>query len=653
MSYGSTINNNLLVGGNLNISSNLTVGSTTNTSTNNLYGNTTINTSNNGYSGSLIINMPHAGSRLVFPTDFSLNGLINTNYGTGLGIYWNGYNSGWGETDFISYGQGGQGGFAFVSMSGSGPNPNKLTPIANFLNPGSGSSEIFTNLDISGNLNVISNTSGLTLTNNSTSNSSVTLNAFNSNDITDFLGVGNKGILLTGGTGSQYGFATSPDGGGPYPIFKFNYDTDSKFNLNYGLDVSGNLDISGNLNVISNTSGLTLTNNSTSNSSVTLNAFNSNDITDFLGVGNKGILLTGGTGSQYGFATSPDGGGPYPIFKFNYDTDSKFNLNYGLDVSGNLDISGNLTVGSESNAFQSTLWGTLYLLNPNSSIAKISFGGGNSGAISCNNIDDGNLYMNTGLDISGTLIFSQPINGTGTQAMNGIQINGQNSTKLCFPLLSNAFNQWTTNGYVPGGLGITWSNQDKGETDLIGYGGGSSSSGGVSIYSYNTNGGTPGGDAGSNNTTLIANFWQDGSTIYNNLTVTQQYTSGAPVSSGIYNYFFDSNSLDSGGLNVFITINVSSGSYGTLFFNVNIPGIGSETISSSYVCAPNGAVQIGPQNNLKVTSNPTMPSMQIFPSGGNSLYLTGVNYFLYSTTPTVNVSVYGTPPTNVFAYFQP
>ena len=232
--------------------------------------------------------------------------------------------------------------------------------------------------------------------------------------------------------------------------------------------------------------------------------------------------------------------------------------NLTIDAS-NVDISGNLFVGSDTNYSSTNLWGTLYLLNTDYNIAKISFGPEGSGALSCNNLVDNNLYMNTGLDISGNLIFTQP-----TNAMNGIQLNNQSEKYVYFPSTTNALNPYSNlSGYTPFGLGITWSNLSQGETDLIGYGGGSSTSGGVSIYSYNTNG-------GADNPTHIADFWPTGSNIYTGLNVGITNTSSSTTNLW--------GNLNVRGLLSTLTYNASGGGMAT---NIGIYTYGASIVSST------------------------------------------------------------------------
>ena len=168
-------------------------------------GNITFPNANNG--------IQFSGGTLTFPSSNPLTPSTETN---GLGMIWS--INGQGETDLIGYGGGGYGtgGISIYGYNDFSGNDNS-TRIADFWPTGS---NIYTSL---------------TLSNNSdpSYNSTVSLNAFNSNNITDYLSVGGAGILISS-TG-QYGFATSS---GSYPVLSFNSTSDQNFNLNYGLDIN-------------------------------------------------------------------------------------------------------------------------------------------------------------------------------------------------------------------------------------------------------------------------------------------------------------------------------------------------------------------------------------------------------------------------------
>lgn len=139
------------------------------------------------------------------------------------------------------------------------------------------------------------------------------------------------------------------------------------------------------------------------------------------------------------------------------------------------------------------------------------------------NANDGNFAMSTGLDISGSLVFAVGPSSNSEQFFTGIPLNlagAGTNCNLIFPSLSGALTPYATCGSLgsnweaPVGLGITWSITGYGETDLIGYGGGNPGSGGVTVWGYDC-----GNPASGDNETRIADFWPNGSIIYNNLTL--------------------------------------------------------------------------------------------------------------------------------------
>jgi hypothetical protein len=221
------------------------------------------------------------------------------------------------------------------------------------------------------------------------------------------------------------------------------------------------------------------------------------------------------------------------------------------------------------------------------------------------NTGDGNFNMSTGLDISGSLIFMPSLSNSIQQYFTGIPLNGNDSgttINLTFPyttvgsnLNSNALTPYSTSGspgttwLAPCGLGITWNLTGTGEVDLIGYGGSSSTSGGITIYGYNDDGGV--GD----NANRIADFWPTGSTLYSGLTLynttssssgTIEYNtnndgnfymnhgldingelnvSNSVGTYGIYSYSIPGTSLNNGTSNVYVSFTFNPGSYGSIY----------------------------------------------------------------------------------------
>ena len=231
------------------------------------------------------------------------------------------------------------------------------------------------------------------------------------------------------------------------------------------------------------------------------------------------------------------------------NSDGNFAMNTGLDINGNLDVTGSTSI---NNHFTLSNEGSYSVLSitPGSIASSTLLGvstslqiGSNTSGTGCYlqiqngdvsgnlsiNATDGNFYMNTGLDVSGNLVFTQSVDGS-IQQYNSIQLNGGNGSFLSFPYNNNggtssqAFTSYALYNYSPSGLGITWSYTGNGETDLIGYGGGNAGAGGITIYSHNTN--ANGTGTQEDVSTRIADFWPNGSTIYNNLTLGKNLTLG-------------------------------------------------------------------------------------------------------------------------------
>ena len=398
--------------------------------------------------------------------------------------------------------------------------------------------------------------------------------------------------------------------------------------INNNLLVGGNLDINNNLNFV-NQSGGTIT---TLNNNKPLNIYSLglNLISDYFTIGVQSRPSQIDLCGNLNFLNQTGG---KIISLYNNITYTDLTID-----ASNIDISGNLTVGSQTNPSITNLYGNLNFLNTSTSNATISFGGNsNSPALSSNNLSDGNLYMNTGLDISGNLIFTKP--------MNGIRLNENtdNDKILCFPSLSNAFNQWTTESYVPYGLGVTWNYQGYGETDLIGYGGGSPYSGGVSIYSYNTNNGSIGGNPGSDNKTLIANFFQDSSTIYTKLNVVGSLVINNNNNYGNYNQTFTLTDL---GQYVFFSLQSGTGAFiivtmttSDTYNQVNMYSMSCINTSTGIVNRGN-SVMINPQTNNELNFSQTgvpSPGFQTYPSNYPATMNISFLNAIFSTFPYVYI----------------
>jgi hypothetical protein len=222
-----TVNGNLNVTGSTSINNNLTVNGTNNfTGTTNISGSSiTIN------GGALTIDMPNGGATITFPGSFSTTTPI-VHPSTGLGIYWNGIQQ-QGETDLISYGQGGVGGFSLFSVNDS---PSSiLTLIANFFPNGS---TIYSSLDISGNSLTLSNEGSYSVL-------SITPGSLASSTL---LGVSTS--LQIGSNTTEPNCYLQIQNGDVSGNLSINA-TDGNFDMTTGLDVSGNLTLDGSLNTFS------------------------------------------------------------------------------------------------------------------------------------------------------------------------------------------------------------------------------------------------------------------------------------------------------------------------------------------------------------------------------------------------------------------
>lgn len=330
----------------------------------------------------------------------------------------------------------------------------------------------------------------------------------------------------------------------------FDTNSDENFAMNKGLDINGDLNITGGQIQISNSTG-----SDTILSMIPGSAAS----TTFLGVSTS-LQIGSNTGGTDCYLQIQNGNTTGNLY-YNNTGDNNFYMNTGLDINGDLNISPTyeLNVGSSANASTTNLYGNLNLLNLSTTNSTISFGQYGSPGLSYNNLSDGNLYMNTGLDISGNLVFTQQT-ATSTEQFKGIQLNySAQGSYLCFPYANTNGSSMNTNafsppsGTTPTGLGIIWDNtSSQGEVDLIGYGGGSSTSGGITIYGYNTTSGE----------TRIADFWPNGSIIYtsldvsgNNLTLSNNSSSVSLNASSEYPNFLSLGGsgiiVDNGGQYVF------------------------------------------------------------------------------------------------------
>ena len=385
--------------GNFAMNTGLNVGPDTGGNTNTINGHTTINTSNNDIDGSLIINMPHAGSKIVFPKNFpdasdpqtSPPTFISSTFynpSTGLGIYWYGLNNGQGETDLISYGQGGQGGFTFFSTPQVSTNQpdTTLTQIAN-LYPGG--STIFGNLTISGKDNGIIFSDG-------TQSGNLPINISQSgNNIKISPGLevsGNIDIL-----NNSFLTITNNTIKG-----KLSFDG-SYFKMDYGLDLYN--DQNGLAILMNGNPGINMTNPGDTTGGGNLK-YTSNYFVMDQGLEVNGTLNV----NQYDLYISNNGN--HGIISFN---GSNFDMNTGLDVTGNLTFNyegcsstiyvSTTNVGSTNSFIQ--LNGDGFLFNNTS--AKISWGEASNAVIKYNTYGDNNLVITPGLDITGNLNVSDSL----------------------------------------------------------------------------------------------------------------------------------------------------------------------------------------------------------------------------------------------------
>jgi hypothetical protein len=517
MSTGLDINGNLNVTGSTSINNNLTVNGTNSfTGTTNIYGSSIIN------GGSLTIDMPSGGATITFPVSFSTTTPI-AHPSTGLGIYWNGLTQ-QGEIDLISYGQGGVGGFSLFSVNDT-PS-NILTQIANFFPNGS---TIYTSLDISGNHFTLSNEGSYSVL-------SITPGSFAS---TTLLGVSTS--LQIGSNTTEPNCYLQIQNGDVSGNLSINAN-DGNFAMTTGLDVSGNITLDGSLTISNSTSSGTLILNSS-------NIFNMN----------TGLVASGSiSGSEFKI-------GGYVLGINN----NNFAMNAGLTVTGvnNITLDGSLNLVGPNSGITFSDGTPLnssseipFVNQPNTFIKKVTLdaslnfsnnygitfsdgsmltsasgaGAGGASLSGTNNFTALNTFE-AGLDISGALIFTQQnsLDSGGSPYVGeflGISLNASGSNAyLCFPYTNNgagpngpanyqtAFYPYLNYGNSPSGLGITWSYLGYGETDLIGYGGGNSETGGITIYSHNNNKGGTGSEADTS--TRIADFWPSGSNIYNSLTL--------------------------------------------------------------------------------------------------------------------------------------
>ena len=603
MSTGLDINGNLNVTGSTSINNNLTVNGTTNIS-----GTTTISGNSININGSGCI-IPFSGGgdvSLTFPTS-QVGAPIPTpnppsTSQAGLGIFWNA-SGGSGETDLIGYGQGSGGGISIFGMQ------TNVTDIANqplnrITDFFSGYSKIYTDLDVSGNLTLANG--------NSYSVLSITPGSGASNTL---LGVSTS--LQIGSNTTEPNCYLQIQNGDVSGNLSINAN-DGNFAMTTGLDVSGNITLDGSLTISNSTSSGTLILNSS-------NIFNMN----------TGLVASGSiSGSEFKI----DG------YVLGINNNNNFAINTGLSVIGeyNITLDGSLNLQGPNSGITfldgSTLNSSSYIpfVNQSNTFTKkvildaslnfsnnygITFsdgsmltsasgaGAGGASLSGTNNFTALNTFE-AGLDISGTLIFTQDVSGSPQQyigiKLNGTQAGGYlsfpyntNGGSLQNPIDSEALTPYASFGEAaiaaggtwggPTGLGITWSYLGVGETDLIGYGGGNSGDGGITIYGYNTNdsNNTPTGDSA----TRIADFWPTGSKIYNNLSVVYPTTptSGTAVmTSGIYNYYLDSTTLYNGGTACYILITLNSGSYGTITISLNNDPSTTDAwvVSFSYIVSP-------------------------------------------------------------------
>ena len=403
----------------------------------------------------------------------------------------------------------------------------------------------------------------------------------NINSTTDFCM--NTGLFLNGGltftdVSSGYPYATINQSG-------YNISMNAGLDLNGNEDVSGNLTLDGSLTISNSTSSGILTLNSNNNFVMNTGLVVDGTISaaESINVSNGNINVSNGTISASGNIS----GSEFKIgsYVLGINSSNNFAINTGLNVTGtnNITLDGSLNfvnnnnygiIFSDNSTLNST--GKIAFINESNTFTKVNTfdngldingnitvdaslnfqngygitftdgstltsasGAGTGGASlsGANNFTALNTFE-AGLDISGNLVFTQQTSNSTAEQFTGIQLNYSNQgSYLCFPyantngstMITNAFSP--PSGTSPQGLGIIWDNSStQGEVDLIGYGGGSSSSGGVSIYSYNTGSGEK----------CIADFWPNGSTIYTGLDVNGSISVGNTLSFngtyGSYNY---------------------------------------------------------------------------------------------------------------------